>query len=194
MGSLRTIPSLLEFYYLGDVKKAFAIAFLLLFSCNVIGVMFGFRWLQWRVRREIKQLIKSGIPERDLIVLRFSGQETERLDWVKKDKEFRFKKTMYDIVRSEISGDSVSYHCIDDQKETRLFSHLKEWVNRHLHDPSSPSPIQQYLKNFHWLPGRLQGNILLSGIPSMTSRPHHRPVFFYSAPFINTLSPPPWSV
>lgn len=41
---------------------------------------------------------------------------------------------MYDVVKCSMNGDTISYKCIRDAKETKLFANLDKHVQRHLYD------------------------------------------------------------
>ncbi|MBK8623312.1 MAG: hypothetical protein IPN79_16495 [Saprospiraceae bacterium] len=81
-----------------------------------------------KIRKEVKQKIIRGISDDDLVYFVFSMEESKTLlDW-KHNKEFVYQDEMYDIVRKEISGDSVKYWCWWDQEESRLERQLQKEV------------------------------------------------------------------
>jgi hypothetical protein len=88
-----------------------------------------FKGLEVKYKREIKKMIKSGIPEENLITFTFSKnileEEIKDFKWIK-DWEFRYKGEMYDIIKTEYIGDSIVYHVFHDLKESALFSNLQK--------------------------------------------------------------------
>ncbi|HRI46724.1 MAG TPA: hypothetical protein PK559_06455 [Ignavibacteriaceae bacterium] len=92
-----------------------------------------FKSLEVKYKREIKTLIKSGIPEDKLIEFVFHksivDKEIKNFKWVK-NYEFRYEGEMYDIIRTKVIGDSIYYSCFHDLKESALFSNL----HKHLLD------------------------------------------------------------
>lgn len=88
-------------------------------------------WLNYQkkqVKREIKWSIIHGIDREELTVLKFGQEEASQLKW-KHSKEFEFKGDMYDIVDSEVHGDSIIYWCWWDHKETKLNKQLTQLVS-----------------------------------------------------------------
>lgn len=88
-------------------------------------------WLQHKkklVKKEVKWKMIAGLDREELVLLQFTRPEVfEVLNW-KHSKEFEFKGHMYDIVESEISGDSIFYWCWWDHEETTLNKKLKKLV------------------------------------------------------------------
>ncbi len=81
-----------------------------------------------KIRKEIKQKIIRGICENELVYFVFSKEASRTLlDW-KHEKEFSYQDEMYDIVKKEISGDSVRYWCWWDQEESKLERKLQKEV------------------------------------------------------------------
>jgi hypothetical protein len=65
-------------------------------------------------------MIRAGLPGKDIVLLKFTREESAtRLTW-KHSREFEYNGQMYDIVDQSLSGDSIFYTCYKDQKETRL--------------------------------------------------------------------------
>jgi hypothetical protein len=81
-----------------------------------------------KIRKEVKQKIIRGICENELVYFVFSKEASQTLlDW-KHDKEFSYQDEMYDIVKKEISGDSIRYWCWWDQEESKLERQLEKEV------------------------------------------------------------------
>ena len=59
-----------------------------------------------------------------------------KLSW-EHEREFELGGEMYDVISSEIKGDSIVYHCIHDAKESsinkRLISLIKNYLNDETH-------------------------------------------------------------
>lgn len=56
----------------------------------------------------------------ELVQISITTENHRQLDW-KHEKEFRYKRTMYDIVKTEIIDDTTTiYHCVTDKQETIL--------------------------------------------------------------------------
>lgn len=71
------------------------------------------------IKKEVKHQILNNIHEEDLILLKFTKEESENLKW-KHSMEFEFQGEMYDIVKQEIQSENIVYWCWNDNKETRI--------------------------------------------------------------------------
>jgi hypothetical protein len=112
------------------VKKGLSILIVFLFVFK-LGGFFVFHTLQQQhIRKEIKTAIKQGVPENELNVIKVTSENKELLDW-KNEKEFRYGGVMYDVVKvKQISSETTVYYCVNDTKETILFAHLDEMVEK----------------------------------------------------------------
>jgi heat shock protein HspQ len=111
------------------------------------GYLFVFKLQQHEIRQEIKQQIKAGVPEGELVLFKLANDA--RPLWIIPDREFRANGGMYDVVRKEIHGDTTWYYCISDEKETQLFAHLDEAVQRDMNQ--SPARRQKLERIFQAL-------------------------------------------
>lgn len=101
------------------------------------------------LKKEIKHQLISGVDKNDLILLKFSILESQtKLKW-KHDKEFEFKKEMYDIVEVETKKDSIYYWCWWDHKETKLEKRLKSILAFMLDNNPDNKKNQQRFLNFY---------------------------------------------
>lgn len=120
---------------LAYITGAVLLTALLLFQMQ--GPWLAFKVQQSVVRAEIKQQIKAGVPESDLVTLKIAKaweQEPNHRFERKHSKEFRFDGEMYDIIRSEDVGDTTVYVCIHDVKESGLFAALEVRIQRAMND------------------------------------------------------------
>lgn len=78
-----------------------------------------------RIRKEVKHHIIDGIDKSELVLLKFTPNDSiNKLNW-KHSKEFEYQKQMYDIVEREYHGDTAYYYCWWDNKETKLNKQLE---------------------------------------------------------------------
>ncbi|MBN2265125.1 MAG: hypothetical protein JW775_04845 [Candidatus Aminicenantes bacterium] len=93
----------------------------------------AFTWLHCRregVKKEVREHIIAGVREDDLVLLRFSEEESRtRLRW-EHAREFEYDGQMYDIVDTWTVGETVYYRCWWDREETRLNQRLRELAIR----------------------------------------------------------------
>jgi hypothetical protein len=129
------------------LKRIVSISLLLIFLYNLTGYYFTFEFNRRQVCKEIKQRIKKCVPEVDLVTFQVLSSDEKNLFWTKKGKEFRYKGEMYDIVRRTKNGDTVSYSCIRDVKESKLFADLDKHVQKHMNDnPQRKKENQEIFK------------------------------------------------
>ncbi|MFZ6051543.1 hypothetical protein [Halocola ammonii] len=72
------------------------------------------------LQREIKWSIAEGLPKSQLTQLSFQSDEIDSLVNWKHSKEFEYEGEMFDIVQTEITGDSTHFWCWWDKEETLL--------------------------------------------------------------------------
>jgi hypothetical protein len=110
----RIIPSILIFFIL----------------YSVCGYHILFRVQLFTVHREMKQIIRRGIKDEELIILRVADNSTSAIQWIKRGKEFRLKGEMYDVVKA-LKKDHISIlYCIMDSKEKQLIARYEK-AHRH---------------------------------------------------------------
>lgn len=80
---------------------------------------YWFQFQRKQIRREVKHQIIAGIDRSELVLLKFTNQQAEQLNW-KHSKEFEFEHHMYDIVEKTQQGDTAYYWCWPDHEETKL--------------------------------------------------------------------------
>jgi hypothetical protein len=79
------------------------------------------------VKKEIKKKFIAAVGYQKLTKLAVSKQNEDRLKW-HEEKEFEYLGEMYDVVKSETSGDTTYYWCWWDHEETDLNNKLEELV------------------------------------------------------------------
>ncbi|MFD2244619.1 hypothetical protein [Pontibacter ruber] len=131
------------------MKRILAICLLFVFTFNSVGYYFVFIVLQQQIRSEIKNQIKQRIPADELHVIAVSINEQGKLDWKREGKEFLYKGSMYDVVKTETKDDTVFYYCITDVEETQLFAMLDQLVKEHLAHSKKHNSAKKLLKSFY---------------------------------------------
>ena len=106
-----------------------------------------------KYKKEVKQIIKAGIPQEQLIMFAFHKsiyyKEISNFKWTKKN-EFRYKSEMYDIIKTENRNDSVYFYCFHDLKESDLFKNLDFAVYNYLQrNPSKNKEMFSLLTSFN---------------------------------------------
>jgi hypothetical protein len=76
------------------------------------------------VKKEIKRKLIKGVNQEELVLLKFSIEDSKtKLKW-KHAREFSFEGEMYDVVSTDIKSDSIFYRCWWDHEETALSKKL----------------------------------------------------------------------
>ena len=177
------------------LKKNTAI---LLFICLIVPFLGTYTWLQYQkhqTKEMVKRHILTQVDKNELVTLTFSTAETAtELRW-EHDSEFEYKGQMYDIVETQINGDSISYICWWDHQETALNLQLQQIVEKTFgNDPQNhqkQDDLTNFYKSLYFAPFR--ANDLLSPVFCFYNL---KSSFFYRKsiylPFYNTpLGPPP---
>ncbi len=133
------------------IRKGGLAGILLLF-CFIAPLAFTFVILQLHkkeVKKEVKWEMIAGLEKEELVLLKFTEEETQKkLRW-EHNKEFEFKGVMYDIVEKSIQGDTIFYWCWVDDKETKLNQQLEELVAFTLGNNQQRKNNQEKLNNFY---------------------------------------------
>lgn len=136
------------------MKKVISFFLLSLFLYCTTGIFIGFKVQQYQVRKEIKKMIKSRVPENELIAWSFhpDSEEYAKLDWIE-NKEFRYKGQMFDIVRRSVGPDGTEHFlCVNDKQEEKLFANLDQLVQTQMNSAgNSNNGSKNVLKLFSQL-------------------------------------------
>lgn len=131
--------------------KFIAIALLLLLLLQLAGYFLIFTVQRFEIHHVIKQQLKAGIPEGELVLLKIPKNLEEKTNSLFQrihEREFRYDGSMYDVVRQETHGDTTWYYCLSDEKETQLFANLDEFVKREVKQQTKRKALLAKLLNF----------------------------------------------
>ncbi len=113
---------------------------------QLIGFTAYFEVSHYLIRKEVKALIKQGVPEENRIIFTFTSAQIKSLQWVKKN-EFRLGTRMYDIIQSrKLSNGTTEFQCISDKQEDELFANLSLTVGRNMGDEDHSTPYTTLFK------------------------------------------------
>lgn len=143
---------------------------MLLLILQMQGPWLIFKIQQHAVRSEIKQQLKAGVPEDELVKLKIAKVwEEESNDRFEREhsKEFRFDGEWYDVMRSQDLGDTTLYVCIHDVKEGKLFEQLEALteaeMNQTQQQENRSMAISSFISDYHFV---LEKDVLFR--PSIT--------------------------
>ncbi len=108
----------------------------------IVPFLSSYCWLQYTItvtKQENGRNLATISLKDSLVVLKFSQTESRtKLRW-EHPGEFEYRQQMYDIVKSEIQGDSIMYWCWWDREESKLKQQLRELLG------FGPDPSDQNL-------------------------------------------------
>lgn len=122
-----------------------------LISCLIAPIIVTTLWYEearHEVRKQVKRQLMAGRFRKELDVLSFGKQEAKKMLRWEDESEFEFRDTMYDVVSSSTSSDSVHYLCLPDSRETRLNHEMKRLVSIALGNNPMNRENQQRLDDF----------------------------------------------
>ncbi|MCU0370451.1 MAG: hypothetical protein MUC31_03460 [Bacteroidales bacterium] len=167
---------------------------LVLLTCLFLPFAGSYLFFDYRaktIKKEVSALILQGIREELLVNMTFSLTDADKqLNW-KHAREFEYDGRMYDIVRSAAKGDSITYTCFRDHKETRLYQQKQKSIAKALgHDPLQKKQnerLRNFFSNFF-----VQQNQAANHILSFLSLSHYAlNIKHYALVYIIPPSPPP---
>jgi hypothetical protein len=108
--------------------KIFVIILLFCFVAPVATTYVFLQIQKKQVRKTVKRKMLAGIDKETLVLFKFTEREKQTLLHWKHAKEFEYSGEMYDIVESEVKGDTTYYWCFRDHEETQINRHLADLI------------------------------------------------------------------
>jgi len=128
------------------VRRIIQYCLLTLFVWQIVGFVGYFEFSHHCLKKEIKLLLKQGVPHEELVIFTFSSSEMDELIWLKKN-EFDLDGNLFDVVRRHTKKDGTVYmECISDEKEKVLFANLGENISMNMGDEKHPTPVSSWMK------------------------------------------------
>ena len=172
------------------MKRILALLLLTLFSLHFTGSFLGFKMQQYLIRREIKQHIRSGVPDAELKCITLQNAEFLKLEH-EGTNEFRYKDYWYDVVFTrKLDANTTIYYCIKDSEETELYAELyKRMQDSKRSKKQRTAPLKIGVKYLN------QKQVDAYSILELTNFNNNAlPITYenqYQSPFIDINSPPP---
>jgi hypothetical protein len=110
------------------IRKFFSVLFAGLILFNLCGFFFVFRYEQDSLKKEMKGWIRSGFfrgQYEQITVTNPSACKDLRI--LDKD-EIIYRGKLYDVVSSAVSGNTITFLCINDTKEEGLVAHYDNFL------------------------------------------------------------------
>lgn len=130
------------------MRKLISYILVLFMTWQIIGFVGYFEFSYYLLKKDIKKLLKEGVPEDELVYFEFSKKEMNNLIWIKKN-EFKLNGNMYDVVRTKPTKDKFILECVSDTQETILFAKLDQTISKNLGNKKGGGPVSKWLKLLH---------------------------------------------
>lgn len=128
------------------VRKTVQYILLFLFIWQIVGFVTYFEISHFKLKKEIKLLLKQGVPKDELVYFEFTDVEMNDLVWLKKN-EFNLNGDLFDVVRRSKDKNGVNHlECISDKQETVLFARLNQTISQNLGNEKHSTPISNWMK------------------------------------------------
>lgn len=129
----------------------------------------------------------KGLSDEEMVIHKFSIEDSKTLLKWQHDREFEFQGQMYDIIKIERQGDSITYKCWWDKVETKLNIQLRNAVLLVLgHHPAKKENDKQL--------GKFQKSLFcqsLEKVPEVIKTDASPTMFYYRLIISKTLVIPP---
>jgi hypothetical protein len=89
---------------------------------NIFGYFIYFNFLQNNIRKEISSRMRQGMHDSELSIIEVNSRNLSELQWIKPNKEFRFRGCLYDLVKTAQKDGKEFLYCINDTRESKLIS------------------------------------------------------------------------
>ena len=165
------------------MKKISAILLLCFYLPNIGEFYLWFTIKQYGIHQEVRQTIKRGLNEEDLVLIVDSPGNHQGIFWIEKGKEFLYKREMYDVVKSKISGEKTYYYCLNDTKEKQLIS---DYTKAHDSKSNQDKRLKRIFNN-DYFPQYIE----LPYSKSATNHRFARLLIYYKSFVSSKPSPPP---
>lgn len=176
---------------LSTMKKAAAIFLLSIFLFNTVGYYVFFKIAHHKIKSEIKKELKLNLHSTELTAIEFSSEEIGSIHWLEKGKEFMYNNQMFDIVKSNKNANSITFYCINDKQEKRLFQNLEEQIlkqieqNKNSKSNSSKKGADNIIKTYFF------ETLSFSVIPKISTAKFNPYNEQYSSVVTEITTPPP---
>jgi hypothetical protein len=173
------------------LKNFYTIFLLIVLLAPLIGTVLYLHNQRIKARKEARELIISGLDQNNLVLIKFTDEESLSLLVWEHPGEFEYQGQMYDIVSTGTCGDTTYYRCFADHKESRINKAIEQTVAKAVgQDPARKNQtdrLTDFFKSlFHQEMQTLQtANINVLNLQFSTFN------LQYSSPSFSPPSPPP---
>ena len=106
------------------MKKFLSVVLVCVLLFNVTGYFVWFVVQKQKnykdINKEVRNRIRFNLNKKELSLIVISESNKNEILWTKSGKEFEYKGSMYNVVKTEIKDGKVYFYCINDVKEMQL--------------------------------------------------------------------------
>ena len=81
-----------------------------------------------------------------VITIKKTGGKQLEWSWFETDSEFEYRGVMYDVVKTVVKKDFISYYCIPDYKESQISNTLDQIVQDYMAHSKQASNIKKLIE------------------------------------------------
>ena len=178
------------------IKEIISVFMLFLIISHGVIQFVIFKIFQAKYKTEIVEIMLFDMSNIEIVSFKFNKNDLQtgkiRIQWIEED-EFRYQKIMYDILSKETCIDYVKFYCIEDEKESLLYSYFDKYFQELINDdPGKEEDLEGFsnsLSQFYSKPVEFECN------PLEYLKDKYSTVYFYNlldgVKF--SLTPPPRS-
>ncbi len=169
-----------------------SILFLFVIIAPALTTFFWMHYQREIVKHAVELKLMSGVDKNELVLLKFTKDESrKKLRW-EHSKEFEYNLLMYDVVKTQTIGDSIYYLCWPDIKETQLENKFSGLVNEALGStPFQTETQEHFISYFQTLYCMHNVPWQLSAIETGNNKPPVTKFNFFSSFLFPPFTPPP---
>lgn len=119
------------------MKKVAAYFLLSIFLFNTMGYFVVFKFSQYQIKEAIKKDIENGVIDNALTSFEIKNADLSSINWTDGEDEFEYNGNRYDIVHQIATKNGITFFCINDAQEGKLFSNLDGHIKNHV-TPTKP--------------------------------------------------------
>lgn len=170
------------------LKVSIALILCGLFLYNSLGYWMVYSFVKSRIKDHAFAAI-AHLPERSLIPITLPINNTNKLIQKKNRLEIKLDGQMYDVVKTRINGNSITYYCIRDIKEEQMLQKFG-MLNRSGKNEFPLSKTAMLIIDHVIKTAIISGNLTFNNYPVLIE--NFTSIFIkYTAPLIIIPAPPP---
>ena len=147
--------------------------------------------MQYEIKTEIATEINEGIKPAELTIITIDKNDLKDAEWFYDGDEMVYHNNRFDILKSTENKNSFTFYCINDKKETELFTNLENHIDSNVtadkpnKNESSKKIIDHVIKLF------FSKEKSISFIDLTEGSKFNSILLIYKHPLLKTNLPPP---